>query len=235
MPLRLSIDDFNVVSAVCELRYADAFLIYDRTGQICIDSKAAYTNCEVVTAAPNQTVLRAKEGTFTVELNQCRFTTSHPDTTLEKFAAHCKWFFDSVVYNLDVRVFTRIGLRVAFRKDYKNLDEAKVGLSSLKLLTIPEKERFGAASDPREMIFRWEGTQVGAMLRLSAELGKIDVVLPPELELEKSEIHKSIIGLLLDVDYYTVAPVERSQWDANSWIPRSVRTIKKESDGVFGN
>jgi hypothetical protein len=235
MPLRLSVDDFRMFSAVCELRYEDAFLLFDRSGRICNDAKERFTDCEIVSAVPNQTILRAKEGNFTVDLKACRFTTTSPDSTLERFAANCKGFFDSVTNNLDLKVFTRIGLRVVLRKEYGDLAEAKAALSSLKLLNIPQAERFGAASEPREMTFRWEGTQIGTMLRLAAETGKIDVVLPPELEMEKSEFHKSIMGLVLDVDYYTVAPVERSQWDAIAWIPRSVRTVKKESDAVLGN
>jgi hypothetical protein len=235
MPLRVSIDDFKLISAVCELRYEEASLLFDRTGQICHEAKSHFTDCEVVSAIPNQTILKTKEGNLVVELKQCRVASTRPDTSLEAFAANCKRFFDSVSNNLMVKAFTRVGLRVVFRKVYPDLEQAKAALNLLKLLNVPEEERFGAASTPREMIFRWEGTQVGAMLRLVAEAGKIDVVFPPELEMEKSEIHKSITGLLLDVDYYTIAPVERSQWDAAAWIPRSLRTIKKQSNAVIGN
>src|SRR5579864_750247 len=234
MLLQISVDDFKLISASCELRYEEACLLFDRTGQICHEAKSNFTNCEVVSALPNQTILKAKEGNLFVELKQCRVTTTSPDSPLQAYADVCKKFFDSVTDNLQLKVFGRVGLRVVFRKRYDELAEAKAALNSLKLLSIPKTERFGAASEPREMIFRWEGTEVGAMLRLSAELGKIDVVLPPELEMEQSEIHKSTTGLLLDVDYYTVAPVEKSQWDAAAWIPRSLRTIKKQSDDVLG-
>lgn len=234
-PLRLSVDDFKIISAVCELRYQEACLLYDRTGQVCTEAKARFTDCEIVSAAPNQTILKAKEANFVVELKQCRVTATSSDRALEDFAATCKAFFDSVTKNLEVKVFTRVGLRVVFRKEYNDMDEAKAALSSLKLLNIPVRERFGAAREPREVILRWDGTQIGTMLRVTADHGKIDVVLPPELELKESEIHKSIIGLLLDVDYYTVAPVERSQWDAAVWIPHSARIVRKETDDVLGN
>lgn len=231
----MTVADFKMTSAVCELRYENAYLIYDRTGQVCQEARSFYTDCTVVTAVPNQTIFQAKEGSFVLELAQCRFSTTKPDSTLEKFAEHCKGFFDSVTNNLEVKVFTRIGLRIFLRKDFKDLDEAKAALTSLKLVNRESAERFGAASEPHEVFFRWEGTQLGAMLHLKAESGKIDAVLPPELEAEKSEIHKSFNGLVLDVDYYTVAPVERSQWDAPAWILRSLRTIKRDVDTIFGN
>jgi hypothetical protein len=235
MPVPLSVADFKTVNAVCEVRYDNAYLIYDRTGQVCHEARRSYTNCNVLSASPNQTIFQSDEGAFALELSQSRFSTSKPDASLEKFAAHCKTFFDSVAVHLDVRVFTRVGFRQLFRKDFKDLDEAKAALTSLKLINLPAEERFGATTEPHEILLHWEGSQVGAMLRLKAESGKIDIVLPPELEAEKPEIHKSFNGLILDVDYYTVAPVERSQFDASAWIPRSVRTIRKNLDTVFGN
>jgi hypothetical protein len=229
----LSVADFKVKFAVCELRYENAYLLFDRTGQVCHEARALYTDCNVLSAAPNQTFFQAKEGAFALELAQCRFSTFTPDGAMEKFAAHCKGFFDSVARNLDVRAFTRVGLRMFFRKDFKDLAEAKAVLTSLKLVNLPSVERFGAASEPVEIFLRWESTELGAMLRFKAESGKIDIVLPPELK--ESEVHTSYNGLVLDVDYYTVAPVERSQWDAGAWIPRSLRTIKKDIDAILGN
>lgn len=235
MPVRLSIDDFRVVNAVCELRYENAYLIYDRTGTICREAQTFFTNGTVSNAAPAQTIFQADEGSFVLEVSQCRFSTTKPDKSLERFAQHCKTFFNSATIHLDVRVFTRVGFRVIFRKDFGELDEAKAALGSLNLIRPPAGEPFGASADLQEVLLRWEGEQVGAVLRLKAESGKIDVVLPPELEAEKSEFHKSIKGLVLDVDYYTVAPVERSQLDAATWILRSLRTIRKNVDTIFGN
>jgi hypothetical protein len=231
----LSVADFKMTSAVCELRYENAYLIYDRTGRICNEARSLYTDCNVLSAAPNLTTFQANEGAFALELAQSRFSTNKPDNSLEKFSEQSKKFFDSVMSNLEIRVFTRVGLRVISRKDFKSLDDAKVALTSLKLVNLQPTERFGAASEPHEVLFRWEGTQVGAMLRLKAESGKIDIFLPPELEAEKAEIHKSFNGLVLDVDYYTVAPVERSQWDAPAWIPRSLRTMRRDIDSILGN
>jgi hypothetical protein len=235
MTVRLSIDDFKLLNAVCELRYEDAYLIYDRTGVICREAKEFYTNGSVSGAAPAQTIFQADEGSFVLEMSQCRFSTTKPDPSLEKFAMHCKKFFNSAATHLEIRVFTRVGFRVVFRKDFSELEEAKAALVSLKIVNLPSEERFGASAEPHEMLLRWEGSQIGAVLRLKAESGKIDVVLPPELEAEKSEFHKSINGLTLDVDYYTAAPVERSQLDAEVWIPRSLRTIRKNVDAIFGN
>jgi hypothetical protein len=231
----LSVSDFKMTLAVCEVRYENAYLIYDRTGFICDELRKLFTGLNVINASPNQTVLQAEEGSFVLELTQSRFTSQKPDSNLETFGAHAKRFFTSILYSLDVKVFTRVGLRVFFRKEFKDLAEAKAAFARLKLVDLKPMERFGAASEPHEILLRWEGDQIGTTLRLKAETGKIDVILPPEIQPERPEIHKSINGLILDVDYYTVAPVERSQWDASAWIPQSIRTIRKGSDSIFGN
>src|SRR5437016_82646 len=103
MPMHLSVADFKMTVAVCELRYENAYLIYDYTGRICHEVRPLYTDCNVLSATPNQTTLQAKEGSFALELAQCRFSAHNPDGTLETFAKHSKGFFDSVTRNLDIK------------------------------------------------------------------------------------------------------------------------------------
>ena len=231
----LSFSDFKPALAVCEIRYDNAYLIYDRTGLICDDLKRSFTDFAVINASPNQTVLRSEEGSFGLELNLCRFTTQKPDIQLAAFAAHSERFFDSVLYNLDVKVFTRVGLRLRLRKEFKDLAGAQAALLSLRLVNAPPGERFGASAEPREIMVRWEGEQIGTSLRLSVSDATVDVFLPPELEAKQPEIHKSFFMLELDLDYYTVAPVERSQWEASAWIGNSLKKIKKDTDSILGN
>jgi len=235
MPVPLSISDFKMTSATCEIRYDNAYLIYDRTGQICHDLKASFTGFKVQSPSPSQTIASAKEGSFVIEAAASRFTTKNPDTKLEQFAIFCKQFFDVVSEGLDVKVFTRLGFRVLFRKDFRGLDEAKSAFTALKLTTLKPTKRFGAADEPNEILLRWEGEDIGTMWRAKAETIKIDAVLPAELEMENSDLRKAFNALVVDVDYYTVAPVERSQWDPKEWIRHSIRTIRRDTDALLGN
>jgi len=233
MPIPLALTDFKMTQATCEVRYEDAYLIYDRTGHVFHEIRGSFTDLKVINASPPQTSFRCDEGTFALEVGQCRFRSQKGDTKREVYAGQCKRFFDSVVGNLDIKVFTRIGLRVLFRKDFDDLQHAETALNSLQLANLGPPERFGIASNPEEVLFRWQNQQLGTTLRFKAESGKIEIVLPPELEADKPEIQKSFNGLVIDIDYYTVAPVERSQWDASAWIPQSLRTIKKHTDAIL--
>ncbi len=229
----VSIIDFKTIQATYELRYDDAYLIYDRTGRIAQALRRSFTNLRAISAAPVQTLFQADEGGIALELGQCRFSRVRPERNLEEFSQYCKRYFDAVFDFLEINMFTRIGLRVIFRKEFSNVEDAKALLTSLKLTTLEKTRRFGAAEHPEEILLRWQSEQIGAMVRLRATTGIVNFVLPPELEEQKAEIHKVVHALLVDVDYYTVAPVERAQWDACAWIPPAARTIHVGLDSIL--
>ena len=54
MPSPLSIDDFIPYSVTCEVRYKNAYLIFDHTGRILEDLREHFTNIETSAATPNK-------------------------------------------------------------------------------------------------------------------------------------------------------------------------------------
>jgi uncharacterized protein (TIGR04255 family) len=233
MPTTLTIDDFRPFSVTCELRYKNAYLIYDRTGQILEVLRESLTDIAVSTAGPQQTAFVAEEGTFTLEIGACRFTSVRLERNAESFAKHSKAFFDAVTNRLQINVFTRIGLRYLARKECKTLDESKAALASLMLANLKPTKRFNSSDSPTEVMFRWEDEQVGAFVRLRAETVDIKFGVSPELQEHVPKVDKKISGLTIDIDYYTVAPVEREQWNPQEWLPQKLRIIRKEADGIL--
>ncbi len=232
MPNSLSIDDFKAFSITCELRYKNAYLIFDRTGHVLEDLRDSFTDIKISNAGPIQTTFTAGEGTLVLEIGACRFT-SPPDKNAEAFTTHCKAFFDAVIERLNVRVFTRVGLRYILRKEFKTLEESKAALASLALVNLRPTKRFNSSDSATEVLFRWEDESLGATVRLRAETADITIAIPPELKDQIPNVDRKIVGLTLDIDYYTVAPVEREQWDAREWIPGKLRLIRKEVDGIL--
>jgi hypothetical protein len=229
----LTIDDFKPHSLTCELRYKSAFLIYDRTGQVIEDVRESFTNINVSTSSPQQTSWVADEGTLTLDLSACRFTSSRADRNAEAFAKQCEVFFAAVTHQLQIGVFTRIGLRYILRKDFTTESEAKAALASMVLVNLRPTKRFNASDSPTEVLFRWEDSEIGAFVRLKAETIEIKMTVPPELQNAVPQIDKKMHGLTLDIDYYTVAPVEREQWNCREWVPQKLRIIGKEVDGIL--
>jgi uncharacterized protein (TIGR04255 family) len=233
MPTLLSINDFIPFSVTCEVRYKNAYLIFDRTGHILEDLREHFTNVQTSSASPQQTAFTAEEGSFTLELGACRFTTTQIDSSGEVFAKHCKLFFGTVVYHLNISVFTRIGLRYIARKEFKSVDEAKAALASLALANLKPAKRFNSSESPTEILFRWEDKDIGAFIRLKAETAEVKITVPLELRAMVPKAERKIEGLTLDIDYYTVPPVEREQWEPEEWLRQKLRIVKKEAEGIL--
>ena len=68
---------------------------------------------------------------------------------------------------------------------------------------------------------------------MKAEKSDFKLVVPPELEDTLEPVEKTLTFLTFDVDYYTVAPVNRDQWNPEEWIPEKLRIIRKECDGIL--
>jgi len=236
MPARLTIDDFKPFSVTCELRYKNAYLIFDCTGQVLEDLRDSFTDINVSNAGPQQTAFVSEEGSFTLQLGACRFTSvRYEDKNAEKFAKQCAAFFDVVANHLQINVFTRIGLRYMARKEFKSLDESKAALASMGLANLKPTKRFNSSDSPTEVLFRWEDAQIGAFLRLRAETVEIKFSAETELLEHVPKIDKKFHQLTLDIDYYTSAPVERDQWNSVEWLQQKLRIIRKEADVIVQN
>jgi uncharacterized protein (TIGR04255 family) len=230
----LTIDDFKTSSVTCEARYKNAYLIYDRTGQIVEDLREFFTDIIVSTASPPQTDFVSDEANFTLSVGTCRLTSTPPHSKAEAFAKHGKDFFGVVLDHLDVTVLTRIGLRYILRREFKTLEESKAALALMGLANLKPPKRFNSSDAPTEIIFRWEDADIGAMFRLRAETVEIKITnAPPELQDDAKKFEKKVHGLTLDVDYYTVAAVEREQWNPEEWLLEKVRIVRKEAEGIL--
>ena len=230
-PLR--IDDFKLLTLTCELRYKNAYLIFDRTGQILAELREHFSDIEVSAASPQQTSFTSEEGTFVLELGACRFTVARADKGGEVFARQCKVYFETIMRHLDVSVLTRIGLRHIARKEFKSLEDSKSALAALGLAGLNPTKRFNSSDSPTEVLFRWEDSQIGAFLRLKAETTEIKMNVPLELRDTVQPVEKKITGLTLDIDYYTAAAVQREQWEPEEWVHQKYRIIRKEADSIM--
>ncbi len=230
MPVPLTVNDFSLIRAACELRYENAYLIYDRTGQIANALGKRFESFEVVTATPNQSAFRSTEGSLTLELAKAFITSDRPQP--ETFAASCKKFFSVITDFLEVQVLTRIGFRQTYSSPRKDQRSAVEALNEIPVVgRIPT---IGRSPEPlAEITLRWEGENTGTTVRLLSQSGKMNLILPPEFTDDDRELKKEFSGLMLDVDYYTVAPVEVAQWDAVAWIPDAARSMRKQLNSLL--
>ena len=232
---RIPISDFKLDQAICELRYDSAYLIFDRAGEIVYEVRRSVPDIKLSDANPS--VINFHSGkerrTYALEINSLRVTEDRPEPSLERFANACGAYCDIATDLLDLKTFIRIGLRLIFKANRPPEEDLRGVLQEYDLLKLGNELRFGASEKPAEITVRWQGDDLGATLHLVIENATIDAIISPDV-FEQSEVHKKINRLVLDVDFYTVAPVQRDQWSAQEWIPQKGRIVRKEAARILG-
>jgi hypothetical protein len=232
MPAKLTIGDFKLRRVVCEVRYPNSYLLFDHTGRIVEKLRRSFANVEVQSAIPTATVLTSDDGLMGVEVGACRLTVENAPTGLEDFSRKCKIFFDVIVDALRVNTLTRIGLRTFFMHPTADKSKSESIIGEIPILGLEMKKRFGISDQPSEVTVRWESKQMGVSFRLRAESNSIAVTLPAEFESGK-QMKKDFNGVLMDVDYYTVAQVDLGQWDPIVWIPQAEHVVRRECGQIL--
>lgn len=220
----------GIESAVIELRYPDAYQIWDRAGRIWSELCGAFSNLEIVEAEPRMTHFKLNNKyELSVQLNQAFVKSFFPKPNLSDFFDVVGKFFPPVLSQLEIDVLTRIGFRVIWSKEYPSIHEATESVLRLELVNVPE-HRFsikGADIDRPDIRIRWESDRLGTHLQVRAEKRQINFAPPLHLTRTLPPIDDESCVAVYDVDYYTVAPVGVGQLSLVEWMSQAFQAIKK--------
>jgi len=145
------------------------------------------------------------------------------------------YFVDATSAHLKIQEYLRVGLRLFYRRTYRDKESSTIGVLETKLFSVPEGPHFGikgSYSFP-EFAIRWEGESLGVSFRLKAEGRKIDFD-PPMDAPELQTIHEEKFGILCDVDYFTSGSLLVGQFRAHDWIKNGLHVIRRDSRGFLG-
>jgi len=183
-----------------------------------------------VNVDPNHTQFETGNFQFFAEPSVVRVVSkdNEPFSEFEKMATI---FFEMVVEFLDIELFDRVALRTVWAKQYDSTLQTAESFRELGLLSEPAGESFGIKTPPigLDVKVTWEDERMGATLGCRAEKRKVDPKIPWDF---RSQIHLKAAPperyfLVLDIDYFTTAKVQRDQMDAREWIGSSYRFVKK--------
>ena len=209
------------------MRYDMAFLIFDRTGAVCHESKEHYPDMRLIQASPMATSFASGLHTFSVEQTMSRAMCAEVRHEPKRFGEATSSFFEIVLRLLDIRVLNRIGLRQVYFKTFPGPHDAEDVISKLRLENGSDDGNFGISSPTKELILRWESADNGAMLHLASIPGNAIVPVVDVRLLEEGFGKTYESALVFDVDFYTLAPVLRAQWNSAEWISQSSHVVKK--------
>lgn len=226
---------FVVENSTLEVRYPFALALWDKSGELWGAVQQKWPNITPVHAEPKRTEFQVGDTRLVAEFEQARITTIKPERSLEQFSRDARDFIKLTTHHLRIDVYKRIGFRLVYFKEFKDKRDAMTAFFSLGLLRIPEGKKFEIDEEPvnPQYSLRWESEKRGVMLNCRAETRVIDVEPPAIARDLVKPVHKESSGIVFDIDYYTVAPVEVGQMDAAEWMKHALHLLSRDTKYVF--
>src|ERR1039458_1469330 len=144
-----------------------AFLIFDRTGVVCMECKERYPEFKLIGASPASTSFVEGDYSFSLEQMAARVVIARSGHDVKEFGTRAKPFYEIVLRQLEVSVITRLGLRQLYCKLFPEPDGATTFIQGLKIEPELSDSMFGINSPSQELVLRWEAKQHGATLHLA--------------------------------------------------------------------
>lgn len=231
MTTSVEFDHLILKQATIEIRFNDAYLLWDRAGFIWSEANSKFPNMKPVTVTPNEVKFMSDNRfEFSLNLDKAHIIDTRPSPSLKELQEHAEYFIDLVTDSLSLNIFSRIGFRLIYQKNFPDKLMAASALLSKKIISAPDDKLFnikGSASMPRYSIV-WEGETAATKVTIAAQNKKIDfdglsgVDEIPSVHIEKSEI-------IYDIDYYTLKNISKGQFNTKDWIQQIYHIIKRDS------
>jgi hypothetical protein len=229
--LKMQISELQLVNLSFELRYDQAFHLYDRSGVIWSTFQKRWPKLTQVVVSPNNTKFVINDTIeLTMQIDKCSVGCSANEIDLDVFCEASDLITGLTKSALEVNKFSRIGLRQIFLKSYKSEDEALQEFSGLNRVTIPKGKHFeveGVVKSP-EVSVRVEGDALGWYGRILVQNKRIKFQGPAgEPDIPQVDINK--FEFAFDLDYYTTATTSAGQLKAADWIKQGIRVVRRDA------
>lgn len=227
----LDIDDLRLDRGVAEVRYDNAYYLFDRTGVICEAARRKYPDLSMLEATPAKTAFQVGDITFVMELNQSRLVSAKPQKDLEEFSAASAWYFKLLADQLEITKFNRIAIRLIHRKIFKSMDEAAQAVLDSKLLNVQSGPVFGIQANFKqaEFMVRVDSEKFAAAIWVKSETQNVSFDPPPDARDFIKPVKRENHAFVYDVDYYSVVPVEVGQIAFDQWIKQCLHLVRRDS------
>lgn len=236
MNSKIELSNLKLISASFEIRYDNAYLLWDRSGFVWSTIKSIYPNIEPQHAEPNlSNFVLDDRFQFSVKIDRVAVIDQTPKSSLNDFMEIADGFTKSVVECLEISEYTRLGLRLVYNKFFPNRESAANFLIESGMMVVPEGKHFnieGKVFFPQYGL-AWEDDNFGLNTKLKVQNRKVELKVPSGIEevapfnIEKPEFQ-------YDIDYYTLNRIKKGQLNVNEWINQIYHLIKRDSSIFLG-
>ncbi|MEN6373832.1 MAG: hypothetical protein ABFD75_03485 [Smithella sp.] len=231
MSTSLDIAQLKLTSATVELRYDKAYIIWDRAGFFWSEISLNWPDSKINQVEPNISRFIINDRfDLMLSLDRSHIIDLKPTSSLKEFTEYASIFLNLVMESLNISKLTRIGFRLVYNKYFPDKNRAADTLVSTKMMVVPQGKIFniqGKVVQPKYSL-TWEGESTAAKVTLFTREKKIEITVPPGVE-DVHSINITKYELIYDIDYYTISPVSRGQFNVKDWIEQAYQLIKRDS------
>lgn len=228
---RLQLSDFEFSQATFELRFERAFALWDHAGGLANTLVTQFPAAKLQEGNPGRISFTLSPNVeFSFELDKAHVILHSPKRTAEDFTPLASSLSRLLTTNLGIKVFSRVGTRAIYRKDYGNVRDATERVVSLGHLKIPDGKFFGLEESPETVSYamRWSGKATGIRVSLLTQTQKIEFAPAPVYSKEVTAIDKERHDMILDIDYFSTAPVTVEQLHVDEWVKNLMHMINRD-------
>ncbi len=232
----LNLQDFKLTETVFEVRYDNAYLLWDRAGEIWSKVSSMWPDLKIEKVEPSIITFRLENKyQLSVNLDKAHIIDAKPSSSLNEFMEKADNFLKLVIQILQIKNLIRVGFRLVYIRDFNDKFEAADSLLSTKKLLVPSGRQFGIEGKvtlPRYALVL-EGASTAVRVLLEVRDKKVDFDPPPNIE-ELSPVHLEKHELVYDVDYYTLGKLSIGQLNIKEWLGQIYHLVKRDSKYFLG-
>lgn len=230
------LDSFKPFSLIFQIKYADAYLLWDRAGIVSQGICKIWPNLVLKEALPKQQVLTGEGVTVQTGLTSSTITLVGEKVFEQKNILNLKETVELWRDILELGDLTRVSTRTQFIKKYSTLKEANVDLLALNLVRWPKDKVFDQPMESDrnglEIAFRFEDSNAFAVLRLKAEELKVEVDLDGRF-FDQTKIEKSQMHILIDFDRGLLGATSAAKFRADEWIKGYQHLLRRDIEKIL--
>ena len=215
---------------ILEVRFEHAFLYWDNSGKIFNEILKGWPTATVETVSTQEAkiVIRNKdeELTLTFSPQHIHFIQSYPGG-IKLMGEFADYVLPIISRHLDVHLFTRIGNRFIYVNKVDNVQASIALLEKSGFFSIPEDKfkKIGTLlKNPVVKFTAEKGNDVGYTFNMAHVSRKLEIKVPKPIKYDASAFITD--GLLLDIDFHTLKPVEGGNVRVNELLKKNKKDIE---------
>lgn len=230
------LDSFKLHSAVIQIKYADAYEIWDRAGKIARHLSRIWPGLKLAEGQPHQQVLQGEGVHLQTGITKSTATLSGEKALGQLKVQQINDTFGVWREVLELNELNQVSTRVTYLKEFASLKDANAELFSWNLAQWPTTKVFDQPleSDHNglEIQYRFEDKNSFSVLKLKAEQLKFEADLDPYY-VDDPEIRKIKSRLAVDFDRGLLGSVSAEKFRMDEWIKGYQHILRRDIEKVI--